>query len=127
MIRVSDYRVTDPAYCGIAIAEFESRFPNERIFVERLRQNNKVVDSTPETKIQLGDVLAIASRTETLIIDASRFGVEVSDPALLDYPSGALDVMVTRKEIVANTLGEFAEMGRDQRSRGVVLRALSPS
>jgi putative transport protein len=124
MISVRAYRVTDPAYCGITIAEFESRFPNERIFVERLRQNNKVVDSTPETKIQLGDVLAIASRTETLIIDASRFGVEVSDPALLDYPSEALDVMVTRKEIVGNTLGEFAEMGRDQRSRGVFLRAL---
>ncbi len=112
------------AYCGITIAEFESRFPNERIFVERLRQNNKVVESTPEIKIQSGDVLAIASRTETLITDASRFGVEVSDPALLDYPSETLDVMVTRKEIVGNTLGEFAEMGRDQRSRGVFVRAL---
>jgi putative transport protein len=124
MISVRAYRVTDPTYCGITIAEFESRFPNERIFVERLRQNNKIVDSTPETTIQLGDVLAIASRTETLIIDASRFGVEVSDPALLDYPSETLDVMVTRKEIVGNTLGEFAEMGHDQRSRGVFLRAL---
>ena len=124
MISVRAYRVTDPTYCGITIAEFESRFPNERIFVERLRQNKKIVDSTPETKIQLGDVLAIASRTETLIIDASRFGVEVSDPALLDYPSETLDVMVTRKEIVGNTLGEFAEMGHDQRSRGVFLRAL---
>ena len=124
MISVRAYRVTDPVYCGITIAEFESRFPNERIFVERLRQNNKVVESTPETKIQFGDVLAIASRTETLIIDASRFGVEVSDPALLDYPSETLDVMVTRKEIVGNTLGEFAEMGRDQRSRGVFVRAL---
>ena len=50
--------------------------------------------------------------------------MEVSDPALLDYPSETLDVMVTRKEIVGNTLGEFAEMGRDQRSRGVFVRAL---
>ena len=124
MIGVRAYRVTDPAYCGITIAELESRFPHERIFIERLRQNNKVVESTPETKIQSGEVLAIASRTETLISDASRFGVEVSDPALLDYPSETLDVMVTRKEIVGNTLGEFAEMGRDQRSRGVFVRAL---
>jgi putative transport protein len=106
------------------VAEFESRFPNQRLFVERLRQNNKVVESAPATKIQLGDVLAIASRTETLITDASQFGVEVSDPALLDYPSETLDVIVTRKEVVGTTLGEFAEMGHDQRSRGVFVRAL---
>src|SRR6267378_3544817 len=37
MISVRAYRVTDPAYCGITIAEFESRFPNQRLFVERLR------------------------------------------------------------------------------------------
>jgi putative transport protein len=124
MIGVRAYRVTDPSYCGITIAEFESRFPNQRLFVERLRQNNKIIESAPKTKIQLGDILAIASRTETLIADANQFGVEVSDPELLDYPSETLEVMVTRKEVVGNTLGEFAEMGRDQRSRGVFVREL---
>jgi putative transport protein len=124
MIGVRAYRVTDPSYCGITIAEFESRFPNQRLFVERLRQNNRIIESTPETKIQLGDILAIASRTETLIADANQFGVEVSDPGLLDYPSETLEVMVTRKEVVGNTLGEFAEMGHDQRSRGVFVREL---
>ena len=124
LISARAYRVTDPSYCGLTVAEFESRFPNQRLFVERLRQNNKIIESTPETKIELGDVLAIASRTETLITDANRFGLEVSDPALLDYPSETLDVMVTRKEVVGNTLGELAEMGHDQRSRGVFVRAL---
>jgi putative transport protein len=124
MIGVRAYRVTDPSYCGITIAEFESRFPNQRLFVERLRQNNRIIESTPETKIQLGDILAIASRTETLIADASQFGVEVSDPGLLDYPSETLDVMVTRKEVIAKTLGELAEMEQAQRSRGVFLRTL---
>ena len=124
MIGVRAYRVTDPSYCGITIAEFESRFPNQRLFVERLRQNNKIIESAPKTMIQLGDILAIASRTETLIADANQFGVEVSDPELLDYPSETLEVMVTRKEVVGNTLGEFAEMGRDQRSRGVFVREL---
>jgi putative transport protein len=124
MISVRAYRVTDPTFCGIRVAEFESRFPNQRLFVERLRQNKKIVESTPETVIRQGDILAIASRTETLIADANQFGVEVSDPGLLDYPSETLDVMVTHKEVVGNTLGEFAEMGHDQRSRGVFVRAL---
>ncbi len=89
-----------------------------------MRQNNKIAESTRETKIRLDDILAIASRTETLIADANRIGVEVSDPALLDFPSETLDVMVVRKEIAGNTLGEFAEMRQEQRSRGVFVRAL---
>jgi putative transport protein len=124
MTSARTYRVTDPAYCGLTVAEFESRFPNQRLFVERLRQNKKIVESTFGATIRQGDILAIASRTETLIADANQFGVEVSDPGLLDYPSETLEVMVTRKEVVGNTLGEFAEMGHDQRSRGVFVRAL---
>ena len=123
-ISVRAYRVTNPAFAEIAVAEFESKFPNERLFIERLRQNNKILESTLETKIRLNDILAIASRTETLIDDASQFGAEVSDPALLDYPSETLEVMVARKEVVGNTLGEFAEMRQEQRSRGVFVRAL---
>jgi putative transport protein len=123
-IGVRAYRVTDPVFAEVTVSEFESRFPNQRLFIERLRQNNKIVESAPETTIRQNDVLAIASNTETLIADASRFGVEISDPGLLDYPSETLDVRVTRREVDGKTLGELAEMGQHQRSRGVFLRAL---
>jgi putative transport protein len=123
-ISVRAYRVTNPVFAEITVAEFESRYPNERLFVERLRQSNKILESTLETKIRLNDVLAVSSLTETLIADASQFWVEVSDAALLDYPSETLDVMVTRKEIVGITLGEFAEMRQVHQSRGVFVRAL---
>jgi putative transport protein len=124
MISVRAYRLTDARFAGLTVAEFEARFPNQRLFVERLRQGNKIVESTPETLIQQGDVLAVVSRTETLIQDASLFGVEVADPQLLDYPSQTLEAMVTRKEIVGSTLGEFVEIGHDRQSRGVFLRAV---
>jgi putative transport protein len=123
-VSVRAYRLTNPRFAKITVAEFESRLPDERLYIERLRQGNKIIESTPETKVSLNDTLAIASRTETLIADASQFGVEVSDPALLDFPSETLDVMVTHDEVVGNTLGEFASMGQNQRSRGVFVRAL---
>ena len=123
-IGVRAYRVTDPAFAEITVSEFESRFPNQRLFIERLRQNNKIVESTPEATIHENDALAIASRTETLIADASCFGVEVSDPELLDYPSETLEVMVTCKGVIGKRLGELAEMGHNQQSRGVFLRTL---
>jgi len=123
-IGVRAYRVTHSAFAETTVSKFESRFPNQRLFIERLRQNNKIVESTPETTIHENDVLAIASRTDTLIVDASCFGVEVSDPELLDYPSETLDVMVTSKGVAGKRLGELAEMGHSQQSRGVFLRAL---
>ena len=123
-IGVRAYRVTDPAFAEVTVSEFESRFPNQRLFIERLRQNNKIVESAPETTIRQNDILAIASRTETLIADASRFGVEISDPEFLDYPSETLDVRVTRKEVAGKTLGELAKMGHNQRSRAACSFAL---
>lgn len=121
-ISLRAYRIIHSAYAGITVAEFESRFP--QLFIERLRQNKKIVESAPETRIGMNDILAIASRTENLIEDAIQFGVEIPDPVLLDYPSETLDVMVTRGEVVGKTLGEFTEMGHQQRSRGVFARAL---
>ncbi|MBV8376001.1 MAG: aspartate-alanine antiporter [Verrucomicrobia bacterium] len=122
-ISVRAYRVTNPRFAEITVAEFESCFPNERLFIERRRHDNKIMESTPDTLIRLNDILAIAAPTEHMIADASQFGVEVSDPVLLDYPRETLEVMVTRKEVARKTLGQFAEMG-EQRSRGVFVRAL---
>jgi putative transport protein len=123
-ISARSYRVTNPAFAEITVAAFEARFPRRRLYIERLRQNNKILESSPETKIRLDDILAIASSTETLIADAIQFGIEVSDPALLDYPSETLEVMVTQKEVIGNSLGAFAEMPQERRSRGVFVRAI---
>jgi putative transport protein len=125
LIDVRAYRITAPEFQEQTIQEFESKFPNQRLFVERLRRGNKILDCNRDTRILPGDTLAIASRTETLIEDASLFGVEVSDPELLDYPDETLDVMVTSRELVGITLGAFAELGVGQRSRGVFIRELS--
>jgi putative transport protein len=125
LMDVRAYRITAPGFEEQTIREFESKFPSQRLFLERLRRGHKILECNSETKIQPGDILAIASRTETLIEDSSLFGVEVSDPELLDYPDETLDVMVTKGELVGVTLGAFAELGTDQRSRGVFVRELS--
>lgn len=125
LMDVRAYRITAPGFQEQTIREFETKFPSQRLFVERLRRGHKILECNPDTKIQPADILAIASRTETLIEDSSLFGVEVSDPELLDYPDETLDVMVTKRELVGVTLGAFAELGTDQRSRGIFVRELS--
>src|SRR6202007_1052152 len=116
LIDVRAYRITAPEFREQTIQEFESKFPNQRLFVERLRRDNKILDCNRSTRILPGDTLAIASRTETLIEDASLFGVEASGPKLLDTPVETFDVMVTNREVVGITLGAFAELGVGQRS-----------
>src|SRR5260221_13575709 len=68
---------------------------------------------------------SIASRTETLIEDASLFGIEASDPQLLDYPAETLDVLATNRELTGVTLGAVPELATDQGSRGVFVREFS--
>jgi putative transport protein len=125
LIDVRAYRVTAAGFREQTIREFEGKFPQQRLFVERLRRGNKIIECTPDIFVQAGDVLAIASRTETLIEDASLFGLEVSDPQLLDYPDETLDVMVINRELIGVTLGAVPELATDQRSRGVFVRDLS--
>jgi putative transport protein len=125
LIDVRAYRITAAGFQEQTIREFESKFPNQRLFVERLRRGNKIIECTPDAVVQAGDILAIASRTETLIEDAGLFGVEVSDPELLDYPDETLDVMVTNRKLIGVTLGSVPELAADQRSRGVFVRELS--
>jgi putative transport protein len=125
LVDVRAYQISAPGFQEQTIREFESKFPDQRLFVERLRRGKKILECSPETEIQSGDILAIASRTENLIEDSSLIGIEVSDPQLLDYPDETLDVMVTNQEVVGITLGAIAELGDGQRSRGVFVRDLS--
>src|ERR1700722_14810021 len=48
-ISLRAYRIVNSAFAEITVSEFESRFP--QLFIERLRQNNKIVESAPETRI----------------------------------------------------------------------------
>ena len=52
--------------------------------------------------------------------EACRFGEEVEDPALLEFPMATLDVVVTKREVAEQPLSVLAE----RHGRGVVLAKL---
>jgi putative transport protein len=60
------------------------------------------------------------ARRHVLLAQGARFGGEVEDPELLDYPLAALDVVVTRKEVADRPLAAIA----DEHGRGIVLTEL---
>jgi putative transport protein len=128
---------------GLRAGEAEALIPNARLFIQRLRRNGVIEESTAETVLREGDILAVAGPRETLVSligerakalasgaavrDASQnvgddIAVEVNDPELLSVPVEGIDVYVTSKQVDDKTLTELAAMPA---SRGVFLRKIA--
>lgn len=116
---VRAYRIPDSA-AGGTVADFERSFAPDRVFVGRVRRGEEILDDAPATAMRRGDVAVVSARRHVLLAPGARFGEEVEDRELLDFPLAALDVVVTRKELADRTLAEVAE----EHGRGVVLLKL---
>jgi putative transport protein len=116
---VRAYRIRD-ALANRAVADVERSFAPDRVVVERLRRGAEVVAAAPGTVLGPGDVVAVGARRHVLLAEGSPFGEEVEDRELLDFPTVALDVVVTRREAADRTLADVAA----EHGRGVVLMKL---
>ena len=106
---------------GLTAAEAEARIPGERVFVERIKRDGKIVDATADAVIQAGDILAVAGRREILVKLVGAGAEEVDDRDLLAVPVEGVDVLVTKKEVDGKTLAELAQWPA---ARGVFLRKI---
>ena len=110
---------------GQGVREFEERLRESRIFVERIKRRDQILDADEKTTIRTGDTLAVTGRRELLVatMDEQRMGVqEVDDKALLDIPAEVLDVVVTRADIDGRTLSDLAG---EETVRSVYLRRIT--
>jgi putative transport protein len=105
---------------GRSLAEIEASVPERRVFVERMRRDGVVGDPESSTRVRDGDVLAVTARRTVLVEKLAWLGTEVDDRELLDFPYATLDLVVTRKEVAGQTLGQLAR----ERGRGIVLHRL---
>jgi putative transport protein len=115
---VRAYRILRPP--PPTVADLERGFSPERVFVQRIRRGQEILDATPDSALAAGDFVVVAARRHVLLSAAARLGEEVEDRELLDFPLAVLDVVLTRREFEARSLEEVAE----EHGRGVVLHAL---
>ena len=111
---------------GRTVAEVERSFAPARVFAERIRTPEGVVEPTPATVLRANQVLALSGRLATHVDTANPLaGTEVDDPDLLDIPTTTVEVVVTAKEIVGRTLGEIAAtVGQEDAHRSGFLRQI---
>jgi putative transport protein len=107
---------------GKTVRECEALVPDQRVFIERIRQGGKIIEATADTVIHAGDVVAVAGRRDVLVNVIGAEADEVDDRELLAVPIEGLDVYVTSKEADGKTLAELAQLPG---VRGVFLRKIT--
>jgi putative transport protein len=111
------YRLADGPFANGTVAALEKAAAPDRVFVARIRREGEIIESAPDTVLRSGDVIAIAARRRVILADPARFGVEVEDHELLDFPLAVRDVVLTNKALAERTLADVAE----EHGRGVAL------
>ena len=102
------YRITDPhLIAGKTVAEAEAQ-AGDRLFLENLRRDGKIIPFTEETVLQVGDIVVVSGRHEALVEWSNR-AEEVADKELLAVPVESVDVMVTSKKINNQKLIDIAQ------------------
>lgn len=109
------YQLSIPGLiAGKTVAEAEASV-DERLFLENLRRNGNIIPFDAETLLQVGDIVAVSGKHETLVEWSNR-AKEVADPELLNIPVESVDVFITSKKANNKTLLEIASQST---ARGV--------
>ena len=109
------YRVAD-AWVGRQVSELEQSFAPDRVFVQRIRRGDQLLDAEPTAVLHAGDVFAVGARRR-VVAGGVPIGSETEDRALLEFPVESLDVVLTNSALVDRTLEDVAQ----EHGRGVAL------
>src|SRR6478752_5847413 len=121
-LAIRAYRVTNPDLINRSVAELEARPKPHRVFISRIRRDDKVIEPEPDTVVREGDVIAVFTRSELLAARGEEFGAEVDDKELLSFPIEVLDVVISNKSQVGKTIVDLAAM---EFARGVFVKKLT--
>lgn len=115
-VELRAYRID--AGTGLTGRPVRELFPGLRIFVERVRRAEEILEADAGTVLLPGDVVAISGPRADLVEKVEAAVPEVDDRALLDMPVEVVDVFVRSREHGGKTLQQLAE---EPFSRGIYL------
>jgi putative transport protein len=115
------HRIKNPANAGATVSEFETRYAEGRLSVQRVKRVDDVLEPRPGLELKQGDLVVIGAWVTLLSRVEREIGPEESHPDLLAIPLKTVSVVVTSKEVHGRTI---AELGKLDRARGVYLESL---
>jgi putative transport protein len=121
-IEVRAYRID--AASGLTGKPVRELFAGMRIFIERIRRGEQLIDADGGTVLEPGDVVSISGPRALLVEKVEAVVPEVDDKGLLDMPATLMDVFVRSKSVNGKTLRELADWPE---MRGIYLRKITRS
>ena len=117
------YRLAENSpLAGLTVAAAEARVPEHRLFIQRLRQGERIFEATSDMTLRAGDVIAISGPREVMVELVGPRVDEVEDRELLDLPVLAADVLLISPKVGDRTL---ADLSAEEWTRGLYLRSVS--
>ena len=107
---------------GLTVAAAEARVPEHRLFIQRLRQGERIFEAASDMTLRAGDVIAISGPREVMVELVGPRADEVEDRELLDLPVLAADVLLMSPKVGDRTL---ADLSAEEWTRGLYLRSVS--
>src|SRR6478736_3790948 len=104
---VHAYRIDEKS--GLAGKTLGAAFPDVRVFLERIRRGDEIIDAGDDTTLLTGDVAVVSGPRDVLVEQLDRVLEEVNDRELLDLSVEKVDVFVRSKTYNGKTLRELAE------------------
>jgi putative transport protein len=105
------YELSDPKFAGSSIRELLAERANQ-IIVQKIKRDGKIIEHTPDTVLQVGDLVAAVANLEEHQRAAQVLGSEVLDPDLIDFRIDAQEIVVTNHEIIGTPLRELDFPGK---------------
>ncbi|TXR47085.1 aspartate:alanine exchanger family transporter [Phyllobacterium endophyticum] len=107
------YRLENAAWKGRTVRDLLHENPEYRVV--NVVRGGAPQELTGTLSLELGDVIALGGRRETLSEKMGLIGPEVADKVALDIPLDTAEILVTNGEIVKKTRSEWRELpGVDQ-------------
>lgn len=115
------FRLDRPELAGHTVSDLEQSVPR-RVFVNRIRRGEGILDTEPDTVLKAGDVLTLSGRRAWVMEVGPSLGKEIDDPKVLDFAVIQARIVVTEAGVEGRTLQELSE---SPASRGVFVRRLT--
>jgi putative transport protein len=106
---------------GKTVQQAEALLPEQRVFIQRIRRGDTIMEATADAVFREGDIVAVAGRRDVLVNLIGSTAEEVNDRVLLAVPIEGVDVYVTSKDVDGKTL---AELAGSPNARGLFLRKI---
>jgi putative transport protein len=117
------YRLAEgSSLVGSTVAAAETRVPEHRLFIHRLRRGDRILQAEPGMTLEAGDVIALSGPRQVIVDPVEPRAEEIEDRELLDVPITAADVLLMNPKLAGANLGKAS---KEDWTRGLYLRSVS--